>query len=288
MKICIDLGATNIKGALIDDGVLLQTAKFPTDHSDGVRGIENALLRTVAALQPERADGISFSSAGDIDSERAVCVYATGNLEGFTGFDFAEFSRKNFHLPAFALNDGHAALLGEMKFGAGKEFVRDNVIMLTLGSGVGGAYWKDGALCANASNDYARFGHVLLKEGGIPCNCGRTGCIEQYLSGRAINRRASAAGIEEDIFKAYAHGDEKAAAVLDEIADDFTLSLEKIEKINAFEVCILGGGVAEAMQTCLDLFSKKTPKRLVLAELGNRAGMLGAYAFARIKQGGNI
>lgn len=283
MKICIDLGATNIKGALINDGEFLETAKFSTDHSNGREGIVEALRKTVSALHPERADMISFASAGDIDSKNAICVYATGNLEDFSGFNFAAFAWDNFHLPAVAINDGHAALLGEMKFGVGKRFIDRPVIMLTLGSGVGGAYWKDGALCADKQNDYARFGHICLKEQGIACNCGRVGCIEQYLSGRAINRRAQERGLKKDIFDAYLRREDKAVSLMNELASDFSLALKKIDMVSPFEICILGGGVAEAMQPCLALFEERTDKQLMLAWLGNRAGILGAYAFSEQK-----
>ena len=84
MKICIDLGATNVKGACIERGEILQTAKFPTDHSQGRRGIEQALFRTIAALCPERAETICFSSAGDIDSARRLRL-RHGQFGGFYG-----------------------------------------------------------------------------------------------------------------------------------------------------------------------------------------------------------
>lgn len=280
MKLCIDLGATNIKGATVQDGKLISRAFVPCDHSCGVEGIARSLKSLIEILLTPEADAIAFASAGDID-EKGVCTYATGNLEGFTGFDFVRFSKENFSRPAVALNDAYAALLGEMCYGAGVDLKDKRVAMLTLGSGVGGAYWSDGGLFNTPQNDNARFGHIPLYEGGLLCTCGRKGCVEQYLSGRALNRRAREAGIEqEQVLGEFSAGNKNALRVMTEYCADLERALCAVHAVSPFDVCILGGGVAEGLGDCFDFFASRLSYPVRLAKLGNTAGIMGAYAFA--------
>lgn len=279
MKLCIDLGATNVKGALIDRGKIVATAKTPTDHSCGRAGIVRSFARTAEALMCREADAVAVASAGDIDETRGVCTYATGNLEDFSGFDFRSYVKERYGLPCTALNDAFAALLGEMRYGVGRPFLPGRVAMLTLGSGVGGAYWANGALKADGSNLYARFGHIALHEGGEECTCGKRGCIEQYCSGRALNRLARSYGIEnEEIFTLFRAGDKRAAEALEVYAGELSLALGRVYEVSPFDVCILGGGVAEAMD--FSYFQARVGRKIVPAALGNTAGLYGAYAFA--------
>ncbi len=279
MRVCIDLGATNVKGALVGNGVILKTVKTPTDHSCGREGIVRSLKCTLDALICENADSVAVASAGDIDEKSGVCTYATGNLEGFTGFDFPAFAAEHYRLPCTAINDAFAALLGEMKYGAGRVYQKSRVVMLTLGSGVGGAYWANGKLVSNENNLYARFGHIILHENGFECTCGKRGCAEQYLSGRALNRLAGTYGIgNEEIFPRFRAGDKAAKEVVEVYARELDSALDLIDKISPFDVCILGGGVAEAMD--FDDFGARVKKKIIPAQLGNTAGLMGAYAHA--------
>ena len=284
MVICIDLGATNIKGALMKHGKIVKTIKVPTDHSHGREGIVASLKEALDALYCKGVRGAAIASAGDIDRARGVCTYATGNLEGFTGFDFPAFIEEHYALPCVAINDAFAALLGEMRFGAGRTMLDKRVLMLTLGSGVGGAFWKDGDIFADESNGFARFGHFTLHEGGTPCNCGKIGCVEQYLSGRALNRLAAEHGIpEEEIFKELTQKIPRAVAAAEEFVRELNAALDLIYAVCPFEVCILGGGVAEGMGENFRFFKERCSRNIVPAELGNRAGLLGAYALTEDK-----
>ena len=200
MTRCVDMGATEIKVAPMrkneNEYLLGKTEKFPTNAALGKEGITDALARAIASLIEADVDGIAIASAGDIDTKTATITYATENLPGMIGFDFAAFCKENFHLSATAINDAHAALIGEMAYGAGKAYANLRVCMLTLGSGVGGGYFANGDIVSNKENDFGRFGHVCLEEGGRLCTCGRRGCTEMYLSGRAIHKDAQAMGID--------------------------------------------------------------------------------------------
>ena len=283
MTICIDMGATEIKVAPInrkENEILVGAVnKFPTNASLGKQGIVDALFQAISSLNTPDVDGVAIASAGDIDVNTSIITYATENLPGMIGFDFAKFCKDNFNLRAKAINDAHAALLGEMVFGVGKEYQDKRVVMLTLGSGVGGGYYANGEIVANEENDYGRFGHICLEENGIECTCGKRGCIEMYLSGRAIHRDAAKIGIDgPDIFEKYAVGEAKNVEFVEKLRNDLKESLDLVMKVSPFDVCIIGGGVADWMAEHFYTITEGLPYPIIRASLGNSAGIYGAYA----------
>lgn len=283
MTICIDMGATEIKVAPITENeneiVVGNVNKFPTNASLGKEGIVKALRDAIASLYDANVDGVAIASAGDIDTNTSVITYATENLPGMIGFDFAELCHREFGLPAKAINDAHAALLGEMVYGIGKKYLDKRVVMLSFGSGVGGGYYANGEIVANEENDFGRFGHICLKENGIQCTCGKKGCIEMYLSGRAIHRDAAQMGIDgPDIFERYALGEKAYVAFVEKLRADLKASLDKVMAVSPFDVCIIGGGVADWMGAHFGSITGALGYEIVRAELGNSAGVYGAYA----------
>ena len=283
MTICIDMGATEIKVAPIsrkENGIVVgELRKFPTNASLGKEGIVSALYQAISSLYGSDVDGVAIASAGDIDTKTSVITYATDNLPGMIGFDFAAFCKEKFALSAKAINDAHAALLGEMVYGAGKEYRDKRVAMLTLGSGVGGGYYAGGKIVANEQNDYGRFGHICLEEGGRLCTCGKQGCIEMYLSGRAIHKDADKMGIDgPHIFEKYAKGEEKNLEFIAQFRTNLKLALDKVWAVSPFDVCIIGGGVADWMQEHFYSITNDLGYKIIRASLGNSAGFFGAYA----------
>jgi glucokinase len=283
MTICIDMGATEIKVAPINKEnekiVVGDVKKVPTNASLGKKGIVDALHQAISSLNAPDVDGVAIASAGDIDVNTSKITYATENLPGMIGFDFAEFCKDNFNLPAKAINDAHAALLGEMVFGVGKDYQDKKVVMLTLGSGVGGGYYAGGEIVANEENDYGRFGHICLEENGIECTCGKRGCIEMYLSGRAIHRDAALLSIDgADIFEKYALGDPKNVEFVERLRKDLKKSLDLVMAVSPFDVCIIGGGVADWMAEHFYTITEDLGYQIIRASLGNSAGIYGAYA----------
>ena len=282
MTICIDMGATEIKVAPMtqrgQETVLGEVARFPTNASLGREGIVGALRDAISSLL-DGAEAVAIASAGDIDVNTSVITYATENLPGMIGFDFAEFCKKEFNLPTRAINDAHAALLGEMVYGVGKEYQDKRVAMLTLGSGVGGGYYADGNISATPENDFGRFGHICLEDGGRECTCGKRGCIEMYLSGRAIHRDAAEMGIDgPDIFDKYASGVEKNVEFVERMRENLRKSLDLVMAVSPFDICIIGGGVADWMGDNFFPITENLGYEIIRASLGNSAGMYGAYA----------
>ena len=283
MTICIDMGATEIKVAPIKRSenklIVGELNKFPTNASLGKEGIVDALYRAISSLNGEDADGVAIASAGDIDVNTSVIIYATENLPGMIGFDFAKFCKEKFNLPAKAINDAHAALLGEMVYGAGEKYQDKRVVMLTLGSGVGGGYYAGGEIVSNEENDFGRFGHICLENDGRLCTCGKRGCVEMYLSGRAIHRDADALGIDgADIFEKYGKGEPQNVEFVNVLRANLKKSLDLVMQVSPFDVCIIGGGVADWMEEHFYSITDGLGYNIIRASLGNSAGFYGAYA----------
>lgn len=285
MIIAIDLGATGIKVAPFErtnipvggDPLAGSVQTVPTDADLGKEGIVRALDRAISLYLSAQTEGIAVASAGDVDPQKACITYATENLPGMTGFSYGAYAKK-YGLPISAINDAHAALLGELYDGAGKNYADQRVVMLTLGSGVGGAYAVNGKIVSTKENDYARFGHICLEENGYPCTCGRKGCAEMYLSGRAIHRQAAEAGIDGgDLFERYLEREQTHVAFMERFRQQLAQLLEKVALTSPFDVCIIGGGVADWMGDAFDRIVGGFPFPVIRATLGNRAGVYGAY-----------
>ena len=288
MIICVDLGATEIKVATATGNqvpVVSETKKIPTRAKDGKEGILAALHCAIAGCDIASAKGIAVATAGTVDENRAVISYATENLPGMTGFNFAEFCNQRFHLPVRVINDAHAALLGEMAYGAGKDFRSSKVAMLTLGSGVGGGYFAQGKIVADQTNDFARFGHICLHANGKKCTCGKRGCVETYLSGRAIHKEAKKRGINDDLFKNYLAGQAQTVGFVEDLRKNIKLTLQKVAHICPFDVCIIGGGVADWMGDAFGKIFDGLGFNVLRATLGNNAGIYGAFANYIAKEG---
>lgn len=268
--IALDIGGTFIKSGIFVGGKLADTAKFPT-RAQSLQTIQSAVAQAVEYWKDVQADGIAVSSAGDIDPYRGRCVYATDNLKGYSGFDIKSWLEERYGVRASALNDGHAALLGE----ACRRELTMPAVMLTLGTGVGGAYFDGKEVVFGEDYRYGRFGHLVMCPNGKKCNCGQRGCIEQYISASALKEKCAAAGTVPE--KVFSNGDARSRAVVDEWIDDLCRAMETIYRVQKYELMIFGGGVCGSAQRWMPLLKQKTSRRVEISVLLNTAGMEGAY-----------
>lgn len=275
--LCLDLGGTGLKGAIVRDGKILKRASVPTDVLHGRSGIEGTFLRFLAAFSDGEYDAVALSSAGDIDSENKRVSFATALLPGYTGFDLGGFFARHTGKPFECLNDGQAALYGEC-FARG--VAQKTVAMLTLGTGVGGA-----VVCGSRPAEGGRLlslGHLPLVKGGRACTCGRRGCIEQYVSGSALTGALSERGIacsKEELWKRYDEGDKRVRDVVGKWLDFLRKSCDTVYERYPFDLMILGGGVSDSGKSWFADFKKSERYSVELSVLGNDAGLLGAFAF---------
>lgn len=275
MRIGIDLGGTTIKGIRFTEaGEPEAEYTVPTPAKEGRGAIFSALFTTIDALWTDGVELIGVSSAGNIDPASGTCVYATDNLMGWTGANIVKELKERYHVRVLVDNDAVCALKGELKFHPDVK----NVTMLTFGTGVGGASLVNGEILRGKRFDAARWGHVVLVPNGIPCNCGKRGCAEGYLSATALIRQAQAklSGISnaKQIFERFLSGEGAAREVLEEFGFYLNVLLDNIRTALAPELIILGGGVAQSEEIVRGLLSRGDD--IAFARLGTLAGAYGA------------
>lgn len=307
MKIGIDLGGTNIAGGLVsDDGTLVLKKSVPTDSSRGELGICEdivSLIRDLTAETEEKITSVGVGVPGYVDDETGVVVYC--NNIPFEDTHLAEYITKETSLPAFIGNDANAAVLAEARAGVAKNF--ENVVMITLGTGIGSGLVFNNKIFTGCNGGAGELGHICLYPDGIPCSCGRQGCYELYASATALKRQTQKAmennpdSILWDIakstggvtgktaFDAMRAGDETGKAVVDEYIHYLSLGLLDVVNLLQPDAVIFGGGLSKEGENILaplrEILNKKSYCRsrkhpeLLIAELGNDAGIIGAAFF---------
>lgn len=287
----IDIGGTQIKGAIIDNkGRFYFDTKVNTNISQGREGLLNGLNQVIETLLAKDQDvkAIGIGSAGRIDYLNGVVHYATDNLPGWSGFHLQEYVEKTYHLPTVIENDANAALIGEKWQGIGKGY--KDIIMITLGTGVGGASIINDQLYQGSHFSATEYGHVILYPNGYSCNCGQSGCVEQYISGTALVKRVKKAGIlinhGKELFDHIKGGNEKAKEVLNEYVNDLAMTIHNINLSYDPQLVIIGGGVVNSKDEWWHLLQEKISLNLQIqadvkpAILGNKAGLYGASKLA--------
>ncbi len=304
----IDVGGTFIKGAIIDsDGKITVKDKIPTEcDRGGDRVVENiktlcdGLLES-ANMKKSDIIAVGMGVPGMIDGNAGVVV--TSNNLKFRNFEIAKKTEEAIGLPVKISNDANAAALGEMKFGYGG--IYKNIILLTLGTGVGGGIIIDGKIFEGNSGAGAELGHTVIQMGGEPCSCGRRGCLEAYASATAIIRdtkRSMQAHPDSKLWEIgsldavngktafdFYNTDVYAKKVVDSYVEHLACGIVNMATTFRPDAIILGGGVCAQGDSLVNPLKKILeseiygqdfgPKvELVVAKLGNDAGCLGAAA----------
>lgn len=315
LLIGIDLGGTNIKTGLVQtDGKLLETVSIPTGKgpdtviANMIKSAEQVLLK--AGHQKSEVLGVGIASPGALDSAKGI-VKKAGNLEGFVQLPLRDRVAQGLGLPAVLENDANAAAYGEYFAGVGKTAGVQDLVVFTLGTGVGGGIIYKGELLRGFHDVGAELGHIIVQPGGIPCTCGQIGCLERYASASACGDRATAllkASQEPSTLREIlaAHGAVTSADVAihaetkhDKLAEhiwDETCRYLAIGCITAMhhtdpDLIVLAGGMIKAGEFLRarvehhvrQQFWNLTPleTRIELAVLGNDAGVIGAAGLAQ-------
>ena len=311
--LAIDIGGTKIIAALVSNsGRIIAEERFPTLAAEGPQSVIERLLSSVdyilslKSMDSSQLDSISIAAAGAIDSKRGL-ITSSPNLPGWHDIPLRDMVREKYRVNTFLLNDASAAALGEHRFGVGRGV--NNLILLTVGTGIGGGIIINGQLYEGSSGSAGEMGHMTIDVNGPSCTCGNIGCLEMLASGTAIAREARrriaqgektslleiVSGKVEDITAekigiAAQDGDSLA---LDVIAEAGTyLGVGMLNLVNIFnpEIIVVGGSVAKlgdlllepARQVVRERAFKLSSEavRIVTAQLGDEVGLLGAAAFA--------
>jgi glucokinase len=311
LTIGIDVGGTKVLGGVVDEsGKVLTTARKDTPRQGG-----SALTQTIAdvakeLLQQHSVASVGVSAAGFVSSDRKTML-ATPNIADWNGVDLDHQLTAIIGLPVVIENDANAAAWGEAKFGAGKN--QDHMMMLTVGTGIGGGIVVNGALYRGAFGIAAEFGHMRVVPEGHICGCGARGCFEQYASGNALLRHAreainaspevarnllsrgdgTVAGLTgQAITEAARDGDAVAVAAFNTTGQWLGAGIASLAVLLDPACVVIGGGVIDAGEILLKPtreslernmpFAGKHPyPEIIAAQLGNEAGLVGVADLAR-------
>jgi len=305
----IDIGGTKIAGAVVSEtGEILVEERVATQAGDS-EAIIDAVVGMIERLALGRAvTAAGVAAPGFIDAKQST-VYYTPNIN-WRNEPLRERLLQRLNLDITIDNDANAAGWAEYRFGAGRNL--NDMTMLTIGTGVGGAIVSQGRLFRGGFGTGAELGHLRVVPDGLPCGCGARGCIEQYGSGRALLRMANEIADVGGIGLALAdarreHGELDGAIVGTLIAANDPGAVHALEQLGHWlgqacaslsavldpEVFVFGGGVSIAGDLLLDpireSYRQNVPARgyhpepdFVIAELVNNAGVVGAADLARI------
>ncbi|HMM69388.1 MAG TPA: ROK family protein [Gudongella oleilytica] len=284
----LDLGGTKINGALIlEDGLFLKRASTNTRNEGDPSIILRQLAEMIAQLsEGEEVVGAGIGSPGFVDSENGRIMAVGGNIAGWAWTDVKAGLSDLSPLPVVMENDANCAAACEAWLGAGKDL--SSFVMLTIGTGLGGAIWLPQLGLWRGSNfRAAELGHSILIPRGRKCTCGQYGCVERYASGTAIEENyfeLSGCRIDGTSIVASYDVDEFARQSVDRFARDLGIFLATLRNIIDPEAFIIGGGVIDSRtiwwDTMINEFKNQVndPSSIEIlpAQYGNDAGMLGA------------
>jgi len=296
MILGVDIGGTAVKMGLVDSEGRIHARHEASVSFDGYRTpiLKTVLKETERFLQKEKAavEGIGVSAAGQIDENTGVVIGTNGKIPGYEGSRIKEEMEKAFSVPTFVLNDANAAVLGECFAGRAKG--ADPVLMLTLGTGVGGGIVLGGKVFGGFRGIAGEMGHFTLYQDGSPCACGKRGCYENYAATTALVRMAREETGEEEIngrlvFERAEQGDGAMLRILEKWTEDIAAGISGLVHIFNPRMILIGGGVS-AQETLLMKPLREKILRQVMprfgekleiqsAVLGNDAGLIGAAKF---------
>lgn len=292
-SIGIDLGGTNLRVAAIDsDGEILDRVSEPVDYDAGpervVADIAHVVHEVRSRVGVDGLRGVGIGVPGFIDIDKGI-VLGAANLPGFEGFPVRDEIQRQLGTKIIVENDANAAALGEMWKGAGKD-VKD-LILLTLGTGIGGGIIIDGRVLHGFLGMAGEFGHMTVFPDGNPCGCGNCGCLEKHASATAIAAMGRMMHFGRDttsakVFELAQAGNERAKLVFVSMGRALGVAIASLINVFNFPLYLLSGGPLPAWEffapTMFEEVKKRsftyarTGTRIEKAALGGDAGLFGA------------
>lgn len=303
----IDVGGTAIKiGLITENGDIQNRWEIPTNTENKGTSIASDIWTSVQEklkefnLTEENLHGIGIGAPGFVNVEEGI-VYEAVNI-GWKNLDLRKEFKQWSNLPVYVANDANVAALGENWKGAGDQ--ANNLIAVTIGTGVGGGIIANGTLVNGENGTGGEIGHITVDSNGYLCNCGRKGCLETITSATGIVRQArnlidenpnsnlaqfyqdSGDITAKDVFDLAGQGDELCQQVIHHTSDVLGFVIANIAAIINPQKILIGGGVSKAGDQFISLIEKSFEKyalpriseicEMKVAKLGNDAGMIGA------------
>ena len=289
MKVLVfDIGGTSIKHGICVDNQLSSVKETPTDAKKGARHVMETVISLIRDISV-RYDAIGISTAGQVNAATGSIIYANQNIPGYTGTQIRQELENLFHVPVMVENDVNAAAMGEAIYGAGKAF--DSFLMLTYGTGVGGAVVSRKQIFHGSSYSASEFGAMIThSDARLSGHDYFDGCYEKYASTTGLVKLAMEYDPSLDNGKKVfaALDNPKVMAIIDRWVDEIMLGLATLTHIYNPSCIILGGGVM--VQPLIQEKIEVKKERFIMpsfnhvsfipAALGNSAGLLGANYLA--------
>jgi len=284
----VDLGGTNLRVAAIDaQGQVLHKVSEPAVFDAGPRRVVNEIVKVIEAVRThigtDGLRGVGIGVPGFIDMNAGVII-GSANLPGFQGFPVRDEIQEQLGTKIILENDANAAALGEMWRGAGKN-VKD-LILLTLGTGIGGGIVMNGKVMHGFLGMAGEFGHMTVFPDGNPCGCGNTGCLEKHASATAIAAMGRMMHFGRDVTSARVYelaleGNERAKLVFESTGRALGIAIASLINVFNFPLYLLSGGPLPAWDFFApSMFAEINKRSFIFARTGTRVekGLLGADA----------
>ena len=292
-SIGLDLGGTILRAAAVDrTGKMLDKTSGKTQYSEGREAIVHDMVEAISHLREkfgkENLAGIGIGVPGFISLREGV-IKNSNNLATLENFPMRDEIGRRLETTVILENDANAAALGEKWIGAGRDV--DDLVMLTLGTGIGGGIISNGKVLRGFNGMAGELGHITAVPYGNPCGCGNRGCVEKHGSATAIIAMAKMLGLgnnltAKDVFDMAMAGNEKAKMVFVSMGESIGIVLAMLVNAFNFPLYLIAGGVIAGW----DLFAppmieetrrrsftfRTTNTRVEKAQLGNEAGLYGA------------
>jgi glucokinase len=300
----IDLGGTNLKLGLVTEACgILKRLSTPTEAEHGPDHVLERMAQAVrdicqaADMKVEDLSAVGVGAPGPLDSKKGIVIF-TPNMTGWRNIHVRDRLEAQLQRPVVLENDANVAAYGEFRCGAGRSV--QNMVLLTLGTGVGGGIILWGRMLRGVSDTGAELGHIIIQHGGRKCGCGNLGCLEAYASATAVvgrTKEALAAGATSSlaavknltakaVFDASAAGDALARKIFEETAEYLATGITSIIHTLNPELVVLTGGMMGAGDEFLNLVRNRVGQTafepawkvcdIRWSTLGGDAGILGA------------
>ena len=279
----VDLGGTAIKmGRFLQDGTCLEQLSLVTPQPANPQPVVNAIAQGVNQLNQNKTSGaIGLGVPGPTDTDRRIAKKSI-NLPGWDDVPVADWLEIQTKLPTILENDANCAAIGEAWLGAGRKF--QDFMLLTLGTGVGGGIFINGKLFTGRYGAAGELGLITLNSDGFACRSGNQGSLEQYASIGSVIRNTGKEPAE--LGKLAELGDSKALAFWQDYGKTLGAGIASLVYVLTPEAIVIGGGISASSKFFLPdtlaeinrrvVSPSRTNLQLLTAELGNKAGMLGA------------
>jgi len=292
-SIGLDLGGTNLRAAAIDrSGKILDKISGATNFTEGREAVLSDIVAAIEKLRVRhgatRLAGIGVGVPGFIRMQEGF-ITGSNNMPYLENFPVRDEISRRLATPVILENDANAAALGEKWMGAGREV--DDLVLLTLGTGIGGGVISGGRALHGYLGMAGELGHLTVDQNGNPCGCGNRGCLEKHASATAVGAMARLLNLGEnltskDVCELAKKGDEKAVRIWAAMGESLGVALAMLVNAFNFPLYLLSGGMLPAWEffapPMMDVVRmrsftfRNSDTRIEKATLGNEAGLYGA------------